>query len=112
MLSIPPSVLESAGDLGENVRLAQDQQVLPVDDDLGAAVLGVEDLVALRDVERHALVVVAELAVADRQDLAALRLLLRGVGQDDAARGRLLLLDRLDDQTIAKRLEIHPRYLR
>ena len=42
----------SAGDLGEHVGLAQDQQVLAFDRDLGAAVLGVEDLVALDDVER------------------------------------------------------------
>jgi len=72
------------GDLGENVGLAQDQQVLAVDDDLGAAVLRVQDLVALGHVERDALAVVVELAVADRQDLALLRLLLRGVGKDDA----------------------------
>jgi hypothetical protein len=41
------------------------------------------------------------------EDAAALRLLLRGVGQDDAARGHLLFLERLDDQTIAQRLQIH-----
>ena len=82
-------------DLGEHVRLAQDEQVLAVDRDLGAAVLGVEDLVALGDVERAALAVLVDRAVADGEDLALLRLLLGGVGEDDAARGRLLLLDRL-----------------
>ena len=52
-------------------------------------------------------VVLARLAVADSEDLAALRLLLGGVGEDDAAGGRLLLLYRLDDQPIAQRLELH-----
>ena len=87
-----------AGDLGEHVGLAQDEQVLAFDRDLGAAVLGVEDLVALGHIKRDALAVVVELAVADGEDLALLGLLLRGVGEDDAGSGRLLLLDRLDDQ--------------
>ena len=49
--------LSLALDLGEDVGLAQDQQVLAVDLDLRAAVLGVQDLVALGDVERDALAV-------------------------------------------------------
>src|SRR4051812_27466098 len=101
-----------AGDLRQHVGLAQDEQVLAVDDDVRAAVLRVEDLVALRHVERDALAVVADLAVAGCEYLAALRLFLRGVGEDDAAGGRLLLLDHLDDQTIAEGLELHERNLR
>src|SRR3982750_3393369 len=88
------------------------EELLAVDRDLGAAVLRVEDLVALGHVDRDALVVVAELAVADSEDLAALRLLLGRIGEDDAARGRLLLLYRLDDQTIAEGLELHEPNLR
>src|ERR671929_1815992 len=102
------SVFPLGLDLGEHVRLTQDQQVLAVDLDLGAAVLGVEDLVALRDVERGALAgVLVDLAVADGKDLALLGLLLRGVREDDARGRRLLLLDRLDDQAIAEGLELH-----
>src|SRR4051794_20726683 len=97
----------SAGDLGEYVGLAQDQQVLAVHLDLRAAVLGVQDLVALGDVERDALAVVVELAVADREHLPLLRLLLGRVRKDDAGGGRLLLLHRLDDQAIAQGLELH-----
>ena len=75
-----------AQDLGQHVGLAQHQQVLAVDLDLRAAVLGVQDLVALGHVERDALArLLAELAVADGEDLALLGLLLRGVGKDDAA---------------------------
>ena len=46
-------------------------------------------------------------ARADREDAAALRLLLGRVRQDDAAERRLLFLEDLDDQPIAKRLQIH-----
>jgi hypothetical protein len=42
-----------------------------------------------------------------KSDLAALRLLLRGVREDDPTRGGLLLLDRPHDQPIAKGLELH-----
>src|SRR6185437_3499691 len=40
------------------------------------------------------------------------RLLLGGVREDDAACGRLLLVYRLDDQSIAERLELHSENLR
>src|SRR3954451_9338709 len=94
--------------LGENVALAEHQQLLALDLDLGPAVLAVEDLVALGDVERNALLAVLVVAAeADGQDKALLRLLLRGVGEDDAARGRLLLLDSPHDQPIAQGLELH-----
>jgi hypothetical protein len=94
-------------DAGKDIRLAQHEQLLAVDLDLVPAVLAVQDLVALGDVERNPLAVVVELAVTDGQDLALLRLLLGGVGQDDATRSGLLLLDRPHDQPIAQGLELH-----
>src|SRR5215208_6510202 len=90
-------------DFREHVRLAQHEQLLAVDFDLGSAVLRVEDLVALGHVERAALAVL-DGTVADGDDLALLGLLLRGIGEDETASGRLLLLDRLNDQPIAKGL--------
>src|SRR5690349_24097802 len=70
-------------DLGQDVGLAEDEELLAVHLDLGSAVLAVEDLVALRHVERGALAgVLVYLAVANREDLALLGLLLSGVGQD------------------------------
>src|SRR5215211_4982362 len=101
------SLLRFLLDLGQHVGLAQDEQLLALHDDLGAPVLGVQDLIALDDVKREALSAVVELAVTDGQDLALDRLLLRGVGEHDARGRRLLLLDRLDDQTIAQGLELH-----
>src|SRR5205823_4268457 len=83
-------------------------EVLAIPLDLRAAVLAVEDLVALGDVERGALAgLLVDPSVADGEDLALLGLLLGGVGEDQATRGGLLLLDRLHDQAIAERLELH-----
>src|SRR3954470_17935262 len=97
-------------DLGEDVGLAEDEQVLAVDLDLRAAVLGIEDLVPLRDVERNALLaLVVEAALAHGDDLALLGLLLGRIGEDDAAGGRLLLLDRPHDEPVAQGLELHTR---
>src|SRR5918996_2176996 len=96
-------------DLGEDVRLPQDEEVLPVNGDLGAAVLAVEDLVPLAYVERDALLaVLIPLALAYGDDLALLGLLLRGVREDDAAGRRLLLFRCLDDHSVAKGLQLHP----
>ena len=46
-------------------------------------------------------------ARADREDASPLRLLLRGVGKDDAAEGHLLFLEHLDDQAVTKWLKFH-----
>src|SRR3954467_9364774 len=66
-------------DDGEDVATGQDEQVVAVDGDLGAAVLRVQDDVALLDVERAvAALVIAPPARTDGDDLALLRLLLGG----------------------------------
>src|SRR3954467_9804400 len=100
-LSLPCSFLD---DLGEDVRLAEDQDIVGADLDLGPAVLAEDDLVARCDVHGDVLAVVVTRTRTDREDLAALRLLLRGIRQDDAADRRFLFLEDLDDQAIAKRL--------
>src|SRR5262245_15027567 len=64
----------------EHVAGRQDQVLVAVDLDLGAAVLGVDDRVADLDVERHAAVaVLVPAARAGSHDGALLGLLLRGV---------------------------------
>src|SRR3954466_4305172 len=82
-----------SADLGEDVRLAQHEQFVVLDGDLGAAVFGVQDLVALAHVERAAATVLIDRAVADCDDLALLRLLFRRVGENDSASGRLLFVN-------------------
>ena len=54
-----------------------------------------------------ALAVVVERAGADGDDFAFLRLLLNGVGDDDAAGGLLILFDAADDHAVAERTEFH-----
>src|SRR6476469_8041981 len=93
-----------ADDLRQDVRLAQDQNLVGADLDLGSAVLAENDLVALFDVHGDVLAILVAGAWADRQDAAALRLLLGGVRQDDPADRRLLFLEDLNDQAIAERL--------
>src|SRR4029079_11096781 len=84
-------------DDGEDVLLAHDEELVPIDLELGAGVLRVEDLVPLLDVDRDPLAIVVEGAGADGQDGALLGLLLGGVRQDDAALGHLLARGGRDD---------------
>src|SRR5262245_20231250 len=72
--------------LREDIALAQDLDLTPVDGHIVARVAPEDDLVALLHRQGRTLAVVAEPAGADRQDAAALRLLLRRVRQQDAAR--------------------------
>src|SRR4051794_26793038 len=96
----------SALDDGEDVTSGEDEELLAAVLDLGAAVLAVEDRVADADVERDALLaLVVEAARADRDDLALLGLLLRGVRDDQAGGRRLLCVERLDDDPVLERLD-------
>src|SRR5256714_963193 len=94
----------------EHVAGGQDQVVVALDGDLGAAVLRVDDLVADLHVEGHAGALL-EPAGADRDDLALLGLLLRSVRDDDAGDGGLLGLARLDHDAVLERLQIELRHL-
>src|SRR6185436_12775095 len=76
---------DGSGDDGEDLVLAEDDEILLVDADLAAGVLADEDLVALLDVDRRALALVVDLAGTDGDDLGLLRLFLGGVGDDDSA---------------------------
>src|SRR5262249_36914312 len=98
-------------ELREDVGLAQDQVLLASDLDLRPAVLRVDDLVADLHVERNQLPVLV-VTLADGEHPAALGLLLGRVGKDDATDGDLLLLEDLDDQTVAQGLQIHASRLR
>ena len=69
-----------ADDLRQNVALAEDLVLFAVDFDFGAAVLAVDDFVADFDRELAAVAAIEQLAGADGDDLAALRLLLAASG--------------------------------
>src|SRR5215210_6088132 len=72
---------EDAHDVG----LLHDQELLAIELHLGARPLAEQDAVAGLHVERAQLALVVERAGADGDDFALLRLLLGGVGDDDAA---------------------------
>src|SRR5262247_1425873 len=92
---------------GEDIFLAHDEKFLVVDLDLGARILPEQDLVAGLHVERHLLAVVVDLAGADGDDLALLRLLLGRVRDDDPAPLDLLFLQTLDQDPIVQRTNLH-----
>src|SRR5439155_3209107 len=92
----------------ENVRLPEDQLLVGADLDLRSAVLAEDDLVILGDVHGNVLPVFVPGTGTYGEDAAALRLLLCRVGQHDAAEGLLLFLEDFDDQTVTKRLQVHP----
>src|SRR3954463_8112634 len=94
------------GHLCQDVGLAQDQVLLAAHLDLGAAVLRKDHLVALRDIKGNELAVLVS-AGADLEHVAALRLLLCRIRQDDAADRRLFLFEDFDDDAGAQRLQIH-----
>src|SRR5580765_431522 len=92
---------------GEHVLLAQDQILLILDLHLGAGILAEEDLVTGLDVERDLLSVIGDLAIAHRDDLPLLRLLLGTVGDDDPPLLHFLLLHPLDNDAVVQRTNLH-----
>src|SRR5262249_38048528 len=94
----------------EHVATVENQKVFAVDGDLGAAVLAVDDGVALLDVERDDLTaLVGTPTRANGQDLALLGLLFGGVGDDKTARRGFLGLARPNDDAVLERLQVHER---
>ena len=92
----------------EDVVLAHQQDLLvAVELELLAGVGGEQDDVADLHLQLAALAVLGDPAVAHRDNLALLRLVLRGVGQNDPTGRRVLGLFPLNDHAIAQRLEIH-----
>src|SRR5579871_6997904 len=89
----------------KDVALGKDQQLVVLELELGASVLRVQHLVALLYFHAEPLAVVENSAGTDRDDLALLGLLLRGVGQHEPALGHFLFGARLHYDAIPKGLE-------
>src|SRR5579863_4251948 len=98
-------------DDSEDLVLAEDHVVLTVDLDLAAGVLAHQHPVARLDVHRRTLALVGQLARTDGHHFSLLRLLLGGVGDDDASPHLLLLLNALDDDTIVQGTDVHSGHL-
>jgi hypothetical protein len=83
-----------------DVALAHDQEGLAVQLDLGSRPFAVKHGVALFDIQRLQLAVIASASRADRGDFSLHRLFLGRIGNDNAAGGLLFLLERLDHDTV------------
>src|ERR671934_624066 len=108
LLGLRAGQLAVAHDLGEHVRLTQDQNFLGPELDLGPAVLAEDDLVAFLEIHLDVIPVLVPGTWTDGENTPALRLLLRRVGQHDPADRGLFVLEDLHDQAVTKRLQIHP----
>src|SRR5205809_1112759 len=85
----------------EHIGLAKDQVLFGVDCDFGAAVLPVENLVSDLELHRDSDILL-KASGTNRDDLALLRLLLGGVGDEESTAHLLRILERLDDDAIGK----------
>src|SRR5438874_6729013 len=92
----------SAFDDAENLVFTKNQVLLAVELEFGARVLREQNRIARLDVEGKYFAVLA-FARAHSHDLTLLWLFLRGVGDDDAALGLLLLCQPLHDHPIMER---------
>src|SRR3954467_6172679 len=94
-------------DDAEGVFLAHHQVLFAFDLDLGARVFREQDAVPDLDVERTDLAALEDPAVSAGPHLAFGRLLLGGIGDDDAALRLLFLLHALDDHAVLQRPDLH-----
>src|SRR5699024_211085 len=99
------------GDDSQHVAGRQDQVLLVVVLDLGAAVLAVDNDIAFGHVQRNPLVaVLVPPAGADGDNGAFLRLFLGGVGDDQTGCGRGLGLIGLNEDLVLEWLDVHLRH--
>src|SRR6266446_2878845 len=90
-----------------NVALFHDEVLDAIDFDLGARPFAEQDVVADLDVDRDELAALVAAAGSNGDDLALLRLLLGGVGNDDATSVLRLCIDSHDDNAVVKRSEFN-----
>src|SRR2546430_15687773 len=90
-----------------DVALFHDKIFDPVELDLRAGPFPEQHAVTDLEVDRDELTGLVAASRAHGDDLALLRFLLSGVGDDDAAGGFFLGIDALDDDAIVKRTKTH-----
>src|SRR5260370_15833028 len=97
-------------DDAEDVALLHDDELFIVDLDLGPRPFAEQDAIARLQFEWHELALLVAPAGADGDDFALLRLLLDGVGDDDAACSLLLGVDAADDHPNVQRAKLHVEF--
>src|SRR5258705_3976471 len=98
-------------DDAEDVAFLHDQELIPIDLDLGARPFAKQPPVAFLDIERYELAGLVARSGSDGEDLALHRLFFRRVGDDDTAGGLGLLFDATHDHAIVQRAKLHGLYL-
>src|SRR5690606_25433038 len=101
-----------SADHRENVVLAHDQILFPVDLEGLAAVRPEDHTVLLFDLHGSTIAVLEQAPAPDRHDDAFLRLLLRGVRQHDATGGLLFRFDLFDDDPVVEGTNVELRHQR
>jgi hypothetical protein len=94
-------------DDAHDVFFAHHEQFFAVNLDGLAGIFAEQDLVTLLDVQRTDLAVFQDLAIANRDYLALVRLLSRGIRNHDAGGSLALFLETLDDYTVMQRTDFH-----
>src|SRR5713226_1428447 len=100
-------ICRSAFEHAEDIVLAQDQVLFVLELDLAACILANENPVAGFYVGRHQFAGLGHLALADRDNLALLRLFLGRIGDNDTALGLVLFLDALHQYAITQWPDFH-----
>src|SRR3954454_17545982 len=103
---------DHAFDDPHDIRFLHDDEVLAVDLDLGAGPLPEQDAIASLHVERHELAALIASPRPGGDDLPFLRLLLRGIRNDDATLRLLFGIDAADHDAVVKGTEFHGVSLR
>src|SRR5205809_6852022 len=91
----------------EDFVLAHDHVLVAIQLDVAAGILSEKDAISDFDVEWNQLPVFQALALPDGDDFAFLWLLFGGVGDNDTAPNRFLLLDPFDDNAIVEWSDFH-----
>src|SRR5205807_1707468 len=94
-------------DHAHDVALLHDQELFAIDLDLGPGPFAKQHAVADFDVDGDELTRLVAATGAYGEDLALGGLFLRGVRNNDAARGLFLRIDALDDNPVVKRTKLH-----
>src|SRR2546427_3144009 len=79
--------LSSAAQDAQNFLFAHDDELFTIQLDFGSGILAEQDAVALFHIERTNLALFVDLALANRNNLALLRLIFRRIRYDDSAAG-------------------------
>src|SRR4026209_1001572 len=91
----------------EHFVLTQDEVLLAVDLDVLTRVLAEQDRVAGLDVGVLAAAIIPDFALPDSEHLDSLRLLLGGIGHDDAADGLFAFLAAVNYEPVVRRSDVH-----